>query len=188
MLALLHSDVASAILKRVACKSWRDLIPLACVSRGALSVVRVAILEEQRAEILTREMVHSISNECAARMLRFTHRVGNAAATCYTVEGCSNRQRNIANGNDLYGQVSVSFGMGNEACVTVSRMGMYTAFGWTPANLDDLSLDDINVQLETTKAGSINVFNWRPIMFHGLDEMWLVLDRVLQCVSWSMYK
>ena len=102
MLALLlQSDAAPAILKRVARESWRDLIPLACANREALSVVRVAILQEQRAEVVTKEFVSSLADECTARMLQFVRRAADPAATTYLSPESSIRLQLITHDDDL---------------------------------------------------------------------------------------
>ena len=189
MLALLHSDVASAILKRVACKSWRDLIPLACVSRGALSVVRVVILKEQRAEVVTLEFVSSLADECTMHMLQFVKRAADPAATSYIVPGRSIRMQHIARDDDLYGEVCGSWWLGGPACVTVSRMGVYCDVGrWKAGELDDRAEDNIDIKLTTTKSGTVCVFDQNPLNFHGLDELWGMLASALEVESFYWYK
>ena len=186
---LLHSDVAPAILKRVARKSWRDLIPLACTNREALSVVRVAILEEQRAEVVTKEFVSSLADECTARMLQFVRRAADPAATTYLSPESSLRLQLITHDNDLYGEVSESWWLGEPARVTVSRMGVFCDVGrWKPGELYDLAVDNIDIKLTTTKSGTVSVYDQDPWNFHGLDELWGMLASALEVESWYWYK
>ena len=141
----------------------------------------LADLLHSDAEMITEGFVSSFADECAARMLQFTQRVGDPSATSYVVADRSVRLQYIARDNDLYGQVLQSWDPNQPAWVTVSRMGMYDGTGrWKPGELEDLPLDNIDIKLKTTKSGTVTVYDRHPMEFHGLDELWGMLASALE--------